>query len=264
MLTLSGSINYNLSLGYILTFLLAGMAVVSILHTYRNLAQLRVSAGRCERVFCGDNPSSFARISIGLRHPDGSVSHTDAPARACTRIDLHIATKRRGYLRPGRFSLFCNYPIGLTHAWSNLNFSWTCLVYPAPESGGLPPPPASEHSGAGLATTPGEEDFSGLRNYHPGDPPRHIAWKSSARGDRLLTKQFSGGQGPEQWIEWDTTRSLQDIEQRISRMTRWVLDAEAAHTRYGLRLPNLQIDPGSGSEHRDHCLSALALFEVEK
>ena len=48
-----GSDIYQRSLGYILTFLLAGMGVVSILHTYRNLAHIAVSAGRVEPAFAG-------------------------------------------------------------------------------------------------------------------------------------------------------------------------------------------------------------------
>src|SRR3972149_1701370 len=54
VLMLIGSINYNLSLGYVLTFLLAGMGMVSILHTFRNLPHLYVSAGRGEPGFAED------------------------------------------------------------------------------------------------------------------------------------------------------------------------------------------------------------------
>jgi uncharacterized protein (DUF58 family) len=271
LLSLTGSINYTLSLGFALTFLLAGMAVVSILHTYRNLAQLRVSAGRCSAVFVGDiarlpvlldNPSNFARISIGLRHADGSISHIDAAPNVCTQINLLVTATRRGYLRPGRFSLFSNYPMGLTHAWSNLDFTWSCIVYPAPEPGVVPPPVAAEQAVDALTTSAGEEDFAGLRNYQPGDSPRRIAWKSSARSDLILTKQFSGGPGEEIWLDWAATQSLQDFEMRVSRLTRWVVDADAMQVRYGLRLPHLCIHPGSGGDQRDKCLRALALFEV--
>ena len=53
LVMLIGSINYNLSLGYLLTFLLAGVGIVSILHTFRNLAYLYISPGRAEPVFAG-------------------------------------------------------------------------------------------------------------------------------------------------------------------------------------------------------------------
>ena len=54
LVMLIGAINYNLSLGYLLVFLLGGMGLVCILHTFRNLAQLQVSAGTVPAVFAGD------------------------------------------------------------------------------------------------------------------------------------------------------------------------------------------------------------------
>ncbi|MGB8434119.1 MAG: hypothetical protein WCE38_07665, partial [Burkholderiales bacterium] len=90
LLMLIGSINYGLSLGYVLTFLLAGMGLVSMLHTYRNLAHLYVSAGRVAPVFVGDaalfqihidNRHNFARIAIRLTVPD-STTECDVGRRA--------------------------------------------------------------------------------------------------------------------------------------------------------------------------------------
>src|SRR4029077_6175847 len=42
-LMLSGAINYNLNLGFILTFLLAALGINAILHTFRILARLKIS-----------------------------------------------------------------------------------------------------------------------------------------------------------------------------------------------------------------------------
>jgi hypothetical protein len=54
VLMLLGDINYNLILGYVLTFLLTMMAVMSMLHEFRNLAHLEIRAGRAEAVFSGE------------------------------------------------------------------------------------------------------------------------------------------------------------------------------------------------------------------
>src|ERR1051325_10129078 len=54
LLMLTGSINYSLSLGYILTFLLASLGVTAMLHTFRNLAGLRVAPARTSPVFAGE------------------------------------------------------------------------------------------------------------------------------------------------------------------------------------------------------------------
>src|SRR2546422_270240 len=100
---LIGSINYNLSLGYVLTFLLAGVGIVSILHTFRNLAHLYVSAGRVAPVFARDtaqfelvfeNKSDFDRHSLELACRGARVS-CDVPARAHLRA-ISAGKPRRG------------------------------------------------------------------------------------------------------------------------------------------------------------------------
>src|SRR5688500_9890592 len=55
-----GSINYALSLGFILTFLLASLTISAMLHTWRNLAGLRVAPGKTAPVFAGET----ARFAI--------------------------------------------------------------------------------------------------------------------------------------------------------------------------------------------------------
>ena len=54
LLMLLGDINYNLSLGYVLTFLLGTTGMMTMLHAFRNMAQLEIRAGRVDSVFAGD------------------------------------------------------------------------------------------------------------------------------------------------------------------------------------------------------------------
>ncbi|OQW93119.1 MAG: hypothetical protein BWK79_12810, partial [Beggiatoa sp. IS2] len=57
LVMLMGSINYNNSTGYLFTFLLTSMTMVSILHTHRNLLDLRLEAGKVAPVFVGERAS---------------------------------------------------------------------------------------------------------------------------------------------------------------------------------------------------------------
>ena len=115
LLLLTGSINYNLSLGFILTFLLAALGINAILHTFRNLARLRIAAGRAPSVFAGDvarfmlvidNPSAIDRYSIGITRGERDVLYTDAPALQATTVSVPVPAPYRGVLRPGRLTLF--------------------------------------------------------------------------------------------------------------------------------------------------------------
>lgn len=270
VLLLIGSINYNLSLGYVLTFLLAGIGVVSILHTWRNLARVALRPAKTRPVFAGDsarfhilveNAGAHQRLSLAIELAGQGAAYFDVAPRDAQDVEAGMPTARRGVLRPGRFRIFTVYPVGLFYAWANVELDLQCLVYARPEPGYVPLPPAQAASGQGGASGAGEEDFSGLRTYRPGDSPRRIAWKAFARSDIFLTKQFSGSADSELWLNLTDIPETLGLEARLSRLTRWVIEAETACHRFGLRLPGIELEPEFGASHRDRCLQAIALFK---
>lgn len=271
LLMLAGSVNYNLSLGYVLTFLLAGMGITAMLHTFRNLANLRLSAGRVQPVFAGstarftvciENTGDNDRYSIGLTRDKVEVEFTDVLARQTVFQGIDIPAVRRGLLSPGRLTLFTRYPLGLYYAWAYLELDMKCVVYPRPAAPGLALPASMSNAGQGAEYGQGQEDFSGLRQYHPGDSSRHIAWKAVARDQGLLTKQFSGRANFEWWLDLESLPRQMDLEEKLSRLARWVLDATALGISFGMRLPGKTISVASGDAQRDRCLEALALFDI--
>ncbi len=267
LLLLVASIQYALSLGFILTFTLASMAGVAMLHTWRNLAHLRLRPARCEPVFAGDvahfgvtvETPAQTRFSIGVRRKDGEPVYADVVAGEPASIAVPISTPRRGLLHCGRLEVFTRYPVGFFHAWSYVDFDLTVLVYPRPDPEGGSPPSTSRSMNEEGIPVPGDEEFNLLRAYRPGDTPRQIAWKALAREQGLLTKEFSATASSELWIDLDEAPAA-DLEARLSILTHWVIQAERFGQSYGLRLPGLRIPPDRGEAHRGHCLEALALF----
>ncbi len=268
VLMLIGSVNYDLSLGYILAFLLGATGIQSMLHTFRNLAHLRIAPGRVQPVFAGEqaqfqiritNSARVYRYSIGVTRDHRVADYVDVPPGEEAVATAAVPAGRRGWLRPGRLTLFTFFPVGLFRAWSYADLDMHCLVYPAPASPGLPLPPPVAGGGEGGLHGHGQDEFSGLRPYRPGDSPRHIAWKAVARDDTLLTKQFAGRADAELWLAWDLLPPAMDIEQRLAHLVRWVIDADHRDLVYGLRLPGLTIPIAAGSAHRTDCLRALAL-----
>ena len=81
-----------------------------------------------------------------------------------------------------------------------------------------------------------------------------------ARTGIFATKLFSGASGTQLWLDYADLPDSLGLERRLSRMTRWVLDATAAGFRYGLRLPGLEIPIGAGDAQQAQCLEALAIF----
>jgi uncharacterized protein (DUF58 family) len=271
LVMLLGSINYANSMGFVLTFLLASLAVVSILHTYRNLAQLRVEAGKADPVFAGqeahfhlslDTPSVRPRFAVGLCRGKTAIAYCDIAAGHSAKLEFRVPATQRGLLHPGSFSLFSTFPLGLFRVWAHLNLGMHCLVYPRPAVESMKLPLASSDTQLqGQIQGDGQDDFSGLRGYRTGDGLSHIAWKAVAREQGMLTKQFSGEAAQELWLDWDSLAGM-DTEARLSRLTRGVLDADQAGLNYGLKLPGLMHPPAHGQEQMRRCLQALALFGI--
>jgi len=165
-------------------------------------------------------------------------------------------------VRPGPLRIFTRFPLGLFHAWSNVELDAKALAYPKPDGSRLPLPSMEPRSGTGVESGIGEDDFLGLRPYRPGDSPRQIAWKAVARERGVPVKVFSGLAEVEMWLDWDLMPGM-ETEARLSRLTRWVLAAEAAGLHYGLRLPGLTLPPGRGAAQREECLRALALHGLD-
>ncbi|MGB8517915.1 MAG: DUF58 domain-containing protein [Gallionella sp.] len=271
ILMLLGDINYDLSLGYVLTFLLAMIAVMSMLVTFRNFAHLHIRAGQIEPVFVGeparfvfhfDNPGKQIRYQIHLHDDAKNSTLFDLPAGISTTINLAIPTARRGWLDSDRLTLHTGFPLGLFYAWTYIHFDVRALVYPQPALSS-PLPAATAHDGTGKILVAGDEDFSGLRNYVAGDAMPRIAWKALAREQGLQVKQFTAPQGSDLWLDWAQLGDMAQ-EQKLQVLTRWVLDADAQNLRYGLRLPNTELLPQNNPSHRAECLRNLALFGLDE
>lgn len=272
VIMLVGSINYVLSLGFMLTFLLAGMAIAGMVHTVRNLARLVVVSGRAEPVFAGEtaqfrlfleNAAQWVRPAIMVRHDaSGAQTVTDVPAAGSADVVLPVPAAKRGWLELKRVRLETRFPLGLFRAWSIVRPDFRCLVYPRPEKTMLPPSSPDSSLGSRQVTAQGTDDFSGLRTYQLADSPRHVAWKAVARSENMLTKQFIGEASAELLLDWSQLPPILELEAKLSRLAGWVLAAEAAGLRYGLRMPGVDIARAQGDTHRTACLTALALYEA--
>jgi uncharacterized protein (DUF58 family) len=270
LVMLLGDINYNLSLGYVLTFLLGTTAAMTMLHAFRNMAQLEIHAGHNEATFAGNNAcfvfhfhntSKLPRYQLKLSDRNAHATLFDIMALQQRKVELLIPADRRGWLDCGRLTLSTEFPLGLFYAWSYLHFETRSLIYPKPApSTSLPANTAQD--GIGKLTAAGDEDFAGLRNYVAGDALPRIAWKTLARGLDLQVKQFNAQQGNELWLDENLLPDL-TLEQKLEMLTRWLLDADAQGLRYGLRLHGVEILPQQGSAHLTECLSTLALYQLE-
>jgi uncharacterized protein (DUF58 family) len=267
------SLNYALSLGFVITFLLSGMTGAALLHAFRNLAGLSLRPLAAGETFAG-NPLPFtlavsagtiSRSGIALSAGEGAAVNVDIAAGETRPITLSREAARRGRLQLGRVTLASTFPLGLWRGWAYVHFPLEGIAYPAPEINAPPLPPGTAGHDATLGTRASDTDLAGLRDYQAGDPMPRIAWKAVARGAGWYTKEFegSGGGGPVD-LAYHTLPTSLDAEARLSRLTAWVLVAERAARPFAITVPGSALPPGQGRDHRRAALTALALCPVGK
>ncbi len=274
LVLLIGATNYNLGLGFGLTFLLAACGLVDMVLTSRNLAKLHLRALRAPSVFAGAeacfevellNRGTLDRYAIGVDFmaADGPRYLADVAAGASTALVLTTITGERGWLAAPRVRLVTRFPLGLFRAWGYWQPDLRALVYPFPETD-APPLPMGGQARADGHGSAGHDDFAGIRNYQPGDSMRSLAWRQIARldlddGGQLVTKHFEGGAIDELVLDFNAMPPMMNLELRLSRMTRWVLEAEQRALPYAFRIGAHDFAAGIGAAHREACLRALAL-----
>jgi uncharacterized protein (DUF58 family) len=266
LVQLIASTNYNNSLGFILTFLMGGVSMLGAVYSFRNLAGLALRVGKPEPVFAGeaarfklhiDNPTHTPRIALRLGLRNGPAQELNAPPGETVQAVLALEAERRGWLDLPTVTLATGFPLGLFHAWSPVKLQERALVYPRPAPDSLPFP--ASPGGDGGRRLASADDFHGFQSYQPGDPLRRIHWKGVAKGQGVHVKEYRGEDSVQLYLDWAHTPG-HDGEARLSRLCRWVLDAEQSGAVYGLRLPGTEIKPASGQAHLRQCLESLALF----
>ncbi|CAM3144684.1 hypothetical protein BZK31_06575 [Pseudomonas floridensis] len=269
VLMLLVAINYQNSLAYGLTFLLLSVGVLAILHTYRNLSGLILSAGPARSVFVGEpvqlrlrlESSSQAHQALGFGWDAVNLQHGDVSAQGMSEVELTLPAEQRGWLRAPRLRVESLFPLGIFRAWTWLDLEQTALIYPRPLAGTMPlltgVQPHAEDDGHATQGA-GVDDYQGLRGYQPGDNRGRLHWKAYSRGQGLLVKDFTDLSGHELCLDFLALGG--DIEERLSRLCYWVLELSERRQPFALRLPGFLSSVDSGDAHRETCLRALALY----
>jgi uncharacterized protein (DUF58 family) len=269
LLMLLAAINYQNSLAYNLTFLLASLFLVAILHTYRNLAGLTIKAVGASPVFVGEQGCFRVQLvshgrphqAIALGWSANTMQVLDVAADGLSECQLSLPAERRGWLRPTRLRVESHFPVGLLVSWSWLDLEQALLVYPRPLVADLPSTvgrDANEDDAGASVQAQGSDDFQGLRAYQAGDAKQRLHWKAYSRGQGLFIKEFATLAGRDIYLDFNQLGG--DVETRLSKLCHWVLCLSAKQQPFALRLPGVELPVATGVAQRDACLRALALF----
>ncbi len=283
LVLLIASINYQLNLGYLLTFMLAGAAVVGMHVTHGNLRGITMNliAGREDSVRANSSmghifAGSVAQVEVRLSHTRKSLrpsvglalldaahaphwAWTDVPAQGSSTVHVAFKAERRGLHRVPVMQAETRYPLGTFRVWAVWRPQSEVLVYPAPEPHAPPLPPGEPRAGgSGAARVQQSGEFDGVRAYQRGDPLKLVVWKKAAKSDELVSRDTQQSQRYELWLDYASC-SPTAHEAKLSRLTAWVIAADKLGSDYGMRIPGREIKPSSGEAHKRACLEALAL-----
>lgn len=271
LVMLLAAINYQLNLGYALTFLLAGAGVVSMHMTHGNLRGLTLHLRPLGSGFAGEpvhlevvvgNPGR-ERHGLALRFEDRrafgkGMAWCDAPAGGQSLVQLSFVPPHRGWHPAPALVLETLFPFGLFRAWTVWRPAGRALAWPRAEQPvpALPLAASSAGDERSRHRSSGSE-LDGVRPWRRGDTMRQVVWKKVARSGELVSRETAGTASRALWLDWHETGAA-DTELRLSRLAAWLVLADREGLDCGLRLPGRELPPQHGDAHRRQALDLLA------
>ena len=258
---------------FMMLFILVAVGMVAMVYTHNNVIGLELNSQPSHSIFAGEpalfpvsvkNPSHSMRHAVWLIcggfHQLIHLKHDDTQ-----KFELKLPSVHRGYLNCAPVNLSSQYPIGVFFCWTKRYISeQRCLVYPQPLSL-MPLPSDGHHSGRQIAKASvqvGADDYAGMKNYQAGDRLRDIHWPSLAKTNKLVSIQFENQTSSSINLSWFAIPGHLDLEDKLSQLCFWVVEAERQGLRYQLEMPNHTIEFDNGLGHYHKCLSVLALWGI--
>jgi len=221
------AVNTGINLLYLILAMMLGFIAVSGVLSELSVRGVEVSLKLPRSVFSGEEfavrvavrnrKRRCASYSLRLGNPlserpgapESSSYVTYVPPREAVGFAYLARLARRGIHRVQGVELKTAYPFGLFEKSYLLPVEGSVLVYPAlGEIKRLPPVPAARQRWEGegeVAAVSGGLEFFGLRRYRPGDNPKWIHWRTSARTGTLMLREFEREQFEGVNILFDTS-----------------------------------------------------------
>lgn len=275
------AVNYSNNLVYAVLYLVASLSFISMFHAWRNLSSLQVEHIRINPAFAGEDVHVEIHLRASAKHPvyglffaqcgeeagwlsrsiplflpgGGGVRIKAGDSRS---VEVLFPAARRGLYRFETLLVKSSYPLGLFWASFRVPVDAPYFIYPqARGNADWPGLSQGGEQGSPSSRNPGD-DFAGVRAYLPGESLRHVDWKAYARGRPLSIKHFTGGDGRELWLDAAQMEKW-PIEERLSQLALWIVNAEKEEIPYALRLGRTTLPLGLGAAQSRRALEALAV-----
>ncbi|MGM1060098.1 DUF58 domain-containing protein [Saccharothrix sp. Mg75] len=180
-------------------------------------------------------------------------------------VPYSLPTGRRGRLVVGPLLVGRRDPLGLFHRTQpqgGTDVLWVHpRVHPARQ---VPVGTVPDYEGRAEASKAGATAFASLRDYAPGDDPRRIHWRSTARTGRLVVRDSVDTMEPTATVVLDTRAGVFDaaaFEHAVEVAASVVQAAADTGRTIGLRVVSEDLD-GSTSSEAMSMLDRLAVADL--
>ncbi len=170
---------------------------------------------------------------------------------------------RRGVFPLDPVTVSTSFPFGLFRKTRTLKVPGELVVWPRTDR-----PIRSLKLGGGRMASDGfaalsasgpRGEYRGLRGYRPGDDPRDIHWRTTARLGTPVVKEYEQNVAETRWICLDTRGEPGEAAESAVEMAASL--AAMAHfegKRFGFSSPGATIEPGHGPGQLERVLNTLA------
>ena len=247
--------NYQNNLVILLGYLLLVLCIAAILLAFLNLHHTTVQAEASGDFCVGDSVHIMLHLQRASGLPQalelGWQDESFITATSHTQL-LTLAAGRRGYHPIPRLKLQSVYPFGLVRCWSYVRLDCKYWVFPKPRLSQFSALQSKDNSG-------NREEWSGQRQYQPGDAWRQLDWKRFSRQQQLMVHQYSAVSQPAREIWLTADARIDGLEAQLSDLAARAQLLEQAAQPFGLRLAQREVAIGAGPAHLRQVLQELAL-----
>lgn len=206
-------------------------------------------------------PSLAVEITEGVLPGRAFLGHVEAGATAHARSVNRFV--RRGVYRLGTVTLSTAFPFGLFLKERDLEIPGEVVVWPRTDRPVRSPSPGGGRMPRTGATARGAQghrgEYRSLRGYRPGDDPRDIHWRSSARLREPVLREYERDGAETRWICLDLRSEPGDpAEVAVEAAAALAAQAMSEGRSFGLAAGDALVEPGEGAGQLERVLDVLA------
>jgi uncharacterized protein (DUF58 family) len=205
-------------------------------------------------------------LLVEARSPDGpsALIPTVGPGRSSDGF-IEVVFPARGLHELSPLKVSTRFPFGLFTKGMDAADDGSVLVFPHLSPTDVPDFDFRGREGEAALVQSGQgSDPYSIKDFQPGDNPRHIHWKSSAKRGKLMRREFSKEQEPAVTIKISADRETpvnvieRKIEHAASLAERFIMEGYAVAVICGGAVAH----SGRGRDHLLLILRELALLDI--